>query len=418
MNRHSREARLTTLLARTSLNDAQRDEIRELTAGPLDWERVMRLAEIHGLAPLFELHLASVAPERVPKSILARLWVRAEARSRRNAAMAHELAAIARLLDEHGIATVPYKGPTLALRAYGDLAMREFGDLDLLMRARDVVNAKSILATRGYAPITPLGPHQEQALLASRLHYELGLSGRSPAILVELHWRADPTVQVPPLHDEAWWRALPRTKVAGQSVQCLSSSESILVLCLHGSKHLWCSLGWLVDVAELVRREPDIDWDWIAASARAHRCERRLALGLLLARDLLGANVPEPARCRDPAVRLIAAAIQDDAFALEPRPPSLWHALVTNMRLHDSALDAMAYAVRLALTPGWGEWVRWRLPRPLFPLYWLLRPVRLFAKYALNIRPREAVLSPGFVDGHGNGVGEVEAPHPGAHRQA
>jgi len=98
--------------------------------------------------------------------------------------MADELAAIAGLLDGHGVECVPYKGPTLALRAYGDLAMREFGDLDLLVRARDVLKAKSVLMGRGYVPITPLAPEQEQVLVASSIHYELGLAGGPRAMTV------------------------------------------------------------------------------------------------------------------------------------------------------------------------------------------------------------------------------------------
>jgi hypothetical protein len=388
----SREERLAMLLARMSLDPRQRGEVRELTSQVLDWKHLMRLAERHGLAPLFEHHLGMQG--HAPKAIRARLWARSEARSRRNTAMAEELAAIAKLLDQHGIGCVPYKGPTLALRAYGDLAMREFGDLDLLVRARDVLKAKSILATRGYAPVTPLAPDQEQVLVASRIHYELGLVGRSPPITVELHWRADPTVAVPALDDEGWWSGLARTDVAGQSVRCLSSSESILVLCLHGSKHLWCSLGWLVDVVELARREPDIDWDWIFASARVHRCQRRLALGLLLAKDLLAANVPHMAHFHHAAVQEIASAIRENAFAYEPPPSSLWRALLVNLRLHDNLRQAAAYALRVAFTPGWGEWRRWHLPRPLFFFYWALRPIRLAAKYLTRSPKTPAAATP------------------------
>jgi len=66
----------------------------------------MRLAQRHGLAPLLERHLSVDVAAHVPKTILARLWVRAEARSRRNAAMAMELAAIVRLLQAHGVGSV------------------------------------------------------------------------------------------------------------------------------------------------------------------------------------------------------------------------------------------------------------------------------------------------------------------------
>ena len=55
----------------------------------------------------------------------------------------------------------------------------------------------------------------------------------------------------------AWTR-----KAVGHAVQdfvfyvpALPDRELLLILCLHGTKHFWSSLGWLVDVAELIRRE-------------------------------------------------------------------------------------------------------------------------------------------------------------------
>src|SRR4051812_30905680 len=102
MNPTSREARLTILLAAKALDDDRRAEIREIVSHALDWEHLVLLAGRHGLAPLFERHLGAIAPDLVPKTILTRLWVRAQTRSRRNAAMAEELGSIVRLLDEQG----------------------------------------------------------------------------------------------------------------------------------------------------------------------------------------------------------------------------------------------------------------------------------------------------------------------------
>jgi len=39
------------------------------------------------------------------------------------------------------------------------------------------------------------------------------------------------------------------------------------------------------------------------------------------------------------------------------------------------------YASRLTLAPAEDDWLMLRLPRPLAPLYLLLRPLRLLRKY-------------------------------------
>jgi hypothetical protein len=419
-----RESRLALLLARLEIDAAGRREIDSLLAGGLDWNALAGACERHGLAPLFERHLREVGGATLSKQTRGALWARAEATSRRNRALCSDLAEVVATLDRHGIEAVPYKGPTLALSAYHDVGLREFGDLDLLLRARDVLRAKAALAPLGYVPAHALSPDQEVALLASPRCYELPLIDAGRGRIVELHWRADPDVAVPALDDESWWRSLPSVTVAGQSMRSLPPAQLLLVLCLHGSKHFWWSLGWLVDVAELVRGNRDLDWEWLLAEGRRHQCRRRLALGLHLASELLAAPVPESVlrRMDDRVVMQTARRIEARLFDPAARPFGIAQALWLNVCLQDGAVARARYAWRAAVTPGWGEWVRWRLPPALGFLYLPLRFARLAAKYAApsrlwRIATRETVLPPRLEHDDRDGVREIQAAIPGSHRK-
>ncbi|HEX3062069.1 MAG TPA: nucleotidyltransferase family protein [Usitatibacter sp.] len=382
MSRRAAEARLALLFARRDLDDGQRDQAQRLIDSTLDWRLLLALCERHGLAPLFERHLSSLDAQGMPLKARAALWARAQSVARRNREMADELAAVVALLDANGVASIPYKGPTLALAAYGDLGLREFGDLDLLVRAADVLRAKTLLAQRGYAMPQQLTREQEEALIASSLLYELPLVDPARGVMVELHWREDPDVSVLPLADHRWWRSLACTEVSGRSVRSLSNTQLLLALCLHGTKHFWSSLGWLVDIAELMRRDTGIDSQWVRVQARANGCERRVGLGLRMAKDLLDAPVPDllAPLTGDATVRDVARRIEESLFTEFSAPP-IATALRLNLSLRDHARQRISFAWRLAVTPGWGEWLRWRLPRGLFFLYWLLRPLRLARKY-------------------------------------
>src|SRR3712207_8653927 len=39
--------------------------------------------------------------------------------------------------------------------------------------------------------------------------------------------------------------------------------RSLLILCVHGTKHIWGRLSWICDVAELLRTQPDMDWEYV-----------------------------------------------------------------------------------------------------------------------------------------------------------
>ena len=57
---------------------------------------------------------------------------------------------ILELCETHHIDAVSYKGPILAQSIYGSLALRYFGDIDLLVHQRDVKALKDLLLDAGY----------------------------------------------------------------------------------------------------------------------------------------------------------------------------------------------------------------------------------------------------------------------------
>jgi hypothetical protein len=380
------EARLLLCCARLSLQRPARERIARLIAAGPDWKRLMAMAHDHGLTPLLHRHLAAFEAT-VPRWVLLELWGRHEARARLNRAIAAELLELLHWLESAGIVAIPFKGPVLAQALYGDVAMREFGDLDILVRASDLARARAALEAHGYVPRYPLSPAVEAAFLRSRAHHHLVM--RHPArTLVELHWRTDAHFPVE-AEGEDWWAHRPTEAFMGTRVRAFEARERVLLLCLHGTRHHWSSLGWLVDVAEAVRQDEALDWDWILARAASLGCERRLAVGLHLAAELLGAPLP-------PRVRRMLAA-QARACALAERmvealhggdrdAPDAWSALRLNLALFETRRERLRHLVDTLLAPSLVEWTRWPLPRGLFFLYLPLRLSRLAGKYLGIVR--------------------------------
>ncbi len=78
----------------------------------------------------------------------------------------------------------------LAEILYGNVALRQFSDLDLLIRSRDLPAVKSALAELGYHPALHLTPAAERAYLKSGYEYTFdGAHGRN---LIEIKWQVLP----------------------------------------------------------------------------------------------------------------------------------------------------------------------------------------------------------------------------------
>ena len=98
----------------------------------------------------------------------------------------------------------------------------------------------------------------------------------------------------------------------------MAPEDLLLILCVHGAKHYWSKLGWICDVAELLRVHPGLKWTALLLQAKQLGGRRILFLGLFLAHVLLGAGLPEEVWKEinaDPVVPWLAAKVQTRLFA-------------------------------------------------------------------------------------------------------
>lgn len=369
--------------ARTQPDAATADHIRALSAGPLDWPALLQVAERHGVLPLLYWNLNAAAPEAVPAELREPLRARFQENARINLFLTGELHRVLGLCAQHGIPAIPYKGPVLTASIYGNLALRHFNDLDILVRRDDVLRARDLLVAQGFHPEVRLTPAQEPAFLLYDREYHL----RNDVLSLELHWEtAAQYFSWRPGMDSAWGR-LQHTTLGGLRVVTLAPEDLLLTLCAHGAMHVWEQLKWVCDIAELLRARPSLDWDIVLGEARRLHSTRILWLGLALAHDLLDAPLPGnvlSAIRADPGAAPLAAEVRRRLFA--PAPPPLrkrqeyWFYLRARERLR----DRIAYAARLALRPNALDCRLLSLPRPLFFVYYLLRPFRLIATYVFG----------------------------------
>ena len=121
---------------------------RPAAPGGLDWDRLLSYAARQRLMPALCWGLGG--SDGVPMNVGERLRRAFQETARRNLLLAGELLELLELFAGRGVRAIPFKGPVLAAALYGDLARREFFDLDLLIRLEDLGAAQEVLESRGY----------------------------------------------------------------------------------------------------------------------------------------------------------------------------------------------------------------------------------------------------------------------------
>lgn len=390
------EVRLLLACARSSRPE-KADGIRTLLREPLDWDYLLSLARGHRVMPLLSWNLRDVPPEDVPPGVLQQLEGHFRSNSLRNLSLTAQLIELIDALEAQGIPSIPYKGPSLAASFYGNLALREFIDLDLLIQRHDVARAGDLLGSLGYERLEALTPAQEEAFLRSqREHVFVRRDGGGT---VELHWALTPKHFAFSLDPRLLWERAERTSLGRRTVLTFSAEDQLLSLCVHGSKHLWQRLGWICDINELVRVRTDIDWSRLLRSAKGLGSERMLLLGLALAQDLLDAALPheiEKLARGDAAVGALVGEVKGRLFAEHDHgsgvletgnvDESRFHPFRTRVR--ERLRDKVRYCVYTMLIPTVEDWTFVPMPRILFPLYYVLRPLRLAGRYGQRLVKR------------------------------
>ena len=377
------EHELLLLSARVALSPDDAARVRALAAGAVDWQKLIALAERHGLVAFLHRHLAASAIP-IPEMAASDLRARFRSRAHRSLALAGELRRLLDALSGAGVEALAYKGPALAVQAYGDLSLRPFVDLDLLVRPDDAPRALAALAREGYDPVKRLSPAQDAAF--RRVDGDYQLLHRETRALVELHCRVSSARFGVPLETAELMRRARPVPLGGGEVPAPCPDDALLVACVHGGKHRWHRLEWLCAVAELLRGG-SLDVDAVLRRAEELHARRTVLLGLALARGLLDAPVPPSVIAEIDGDEGIAALVEESErrmfapTAEEAEGEETAANLVYNLRLRDCPTDRARYAWRWLTLPSPEDW-EWRpLPDALFPLYRVLRPLRLALRY-------------------------------------
>jgi len=376
------EVDLMLCCARTRSTPQTRVRIKEIATQGVDWRAFVQLATSHGVRPLVYQSLHSACWEALPEAARQELSHFYSANSAKNRFLAGELLYILQLFEAEHILAVPFKGPVLAAVFYRDLALREFTDLDILIREPDIPKAREILSNQGYRSSMASGVITPDVNV-DELHSAL------TGISVELHWQFSPRRFVSSLAAEHVWNGIEPIVILGRQVWSFSSQDMFLFLAVHGGKHSWSSLKWLCDLAEFIRSNPELDWPRLFKRAEALGAARTCRLGIYLAAELMQAEVPSSVVCavrEDAQVRLLAQEVRQRIQ--ETRDVDPIEGQIFNLRLKERFRDKVRY-VFLQCTQYSGEEERFLpLPSTLSFIYIFVRPIWLLRRYGFSVLKR------------------------------
>jgi len=356
---------------------------RQSLAGPLDWDVLLDLAEEHSVQGLLAKRLEQLKFANVPEAAREKLRSRMRAQHLFALSMTAELFRVLEEFSKAGIQAIVVKGPVTSQVAYGDPAMRGFGDVDLLLRQTDIAATSRQMHALGFEAKIP-----DPVLAAGKIPGEYVFRRPGTNRMIEVH--TEKTFRYYPrgMPIAAMFERRRMLLLEGREVPALDLADEIVFHCVHGAKDFWERLMWVCDVASTVKNHPEVNWQDTLRAARECGAARMLSVGLLLSARLLQARLPASVAERigqDHAAEKLCGQIETWLPHGTGAPPSLPRRALFRISMGEGRVTGLSYLSRLSLSPTEEDW-QGAEARDNRSWLWdaLRRPFRLLRKYGSN----------------------------------
>jgi hypothetical protein len=251
----------------------------------MDWGLFLQLAFHHRIYPLLYTKLNELDSNIIPDKIVQALAKRYQRNTFKMLQLSAVMEQLSKLFIENQIRPLILKGPVLADDLYGDISLRTCGDLDILVPIEDLSNVNDLLLELGYEKDeyikTVLNDWKWRHHHYTYYHSSLGIK-------IEIHWRLNPYPCKEPSFTELWERKR-ISSITTHPTYYLGKEDLFFFLVLHGARHGWSRLRWLVDIHYIVGQE--LNWDTIKNQFKKNQCSYPGGQSLILASQLLKTTI-------------------------------------------------------------------------------------------------------------------------------
>ena len=370
-------------VARRQLQLRDMAKIHALLKAQIDWDYLVNLARVHGVLPLLNQHLNETAKEFIPPKVKSTLKRESVTNTQSVLHLVAKTLKASRALKEAGIEFAVFKGGVLAEMAYGDVGLRQAGDIDILISRSHFTRTRQLLESLGYE----MYPQLDGPQLSSHLsfHCELQFLRDDWFTVIDLHWALTPQSFAFGMQGDEVMSRLQTISFASDEIKTFATEDLVLYLAMHGAKHLWRRLEWISSLAEVVKKVEHRAWNVILERALNARAAKILALGLQLVEKQCEVPLPPEVLERldsTGTMKKLASDISRDLFKEHNQILESSESHLYNFKIMDRKRDAVGSAIRAFFVPTLSDWQALKLPPALHSLYYAYRPLRLSRSYS------------------------------------
>lgn len=258
-----------------------------------------------------------------------------------------------------------FKGVTQSQRMYGNPFTRSYSDLDVLIDFKDLVKIDCLLRQQGYLPLNDWTKFSKSHFSKySEIIKEIGYIHQTTKVFIDVHWNLVFAKQLLPFsHDDLFNDSI-YLEIHDKKIRTLGNNHNFYYLNIHGCFDNWKSLSQLFDITISLHQFPELKKNYKDFLSN-NKLNKELEYGVNLSFEIFQNNS---------ILKEHLSFFEDESMSMKEG----------NL----ARIDRIKRIIKFS--PSWKYKLKsiesnifygdndklWRLPRPLFFLYYISVPFR------------------------------------------
>ncbi len=333
----------------------------------------------HGIFPLVYRTLKDFE-HLIPSDIFTHMKQNYMDIVKQNMLMTSELIKVIKILEENGIEAISFKGPVLSQLAYGDVVSRQYCDLDILVDEKELKKTQNILENNNYEQMYDLEEYQKENL--KKVVHDISMINKLNNTNIELHWTLSSGEFFIDLEKLDYLTDAKKYIISNQKINIFLNEKLFIYLCVHGYKHLWERIEWLVDIYYLLEKE-NIDLEKVIEMSKSINAERVVLSTLIICKKIfdleivLENNILENTKLNDIANKMLNKIFIDYSVIVEKKHTKQFSFI--QMYMLKTTTNKIKY-LKTFLKPTEHDYEKVKISQKFHFLYYLLRPFNILKR--------------------------------------
>lgn len=400
-NKYGTEIALLLLCCRVHFGTESRQSLQQfLDASTINWNNFLSLSDYHRVEPVVFKILSTIA--NIPSDIAASIKQKQHYLIHQSFQRAVETERLILLLNLNHIRCIPYKGAVFSKQFYGDLSSRESSDIDLVISPDDFKKVYDLMLEDGYSFGNQLEYeyYKEQIFRRKKdLNFAKYKNGARQSY-VEFHWRlSDRELQIKEAANALLFQHTVQSKLIHNSIEIIKSDAHFLAVFIHHSNNdAFSTIRNVLDICQINFAQPDtVDFQFINEGIANLNLNPSAAICQYLSDELFGVSIPFSLKNKVNISQKIKEHFTDHLLRKELSVKHFKVQLYSKSVLYlkqtfSEKIKYLGICLQLRFTPSIKDLRTFNFPKPLYFLYYIIKPFRSLFSPADSNEEKEIIM--------------------------